>query len=184
MRDKISINNKTLIVLIVIVCILAFLTYSFISPHGFFSGLSNDLKGIEAEEGFTYTDLDGNPIQLAEYKGKPLIINAWATWTPFSKDELILFSKYKAEYGDAVTVLAINRMENVATIKAYLDFIGKPGGIVFLGDPTDNFYKSIQGYAMPETVFYDSEGIIVNHARGVLTEEDIKAGFEALIVRE
>jgi thiol-disulfide isomerase/thioredoxin len=141
------------------------------------------LKGVESEEGVTYTDLDGNPVSLVAYKGKPLIINSWASWIPFSKDELKLLSLLQ-ESDDAVTVIAINRMENVATIKAYLDFIGKPEGIVFLSDATDTFYKAIQGYAMPETVFYDRDGLIVRHVRGVLTESELNTVVESMRGRE
>ncbi len=163
------------IILILTVCIagLAFLTYSFVSPNGIFSGLQNDLKNIEKEGAAAYTDLDGNPVSLSIFKGQSLIINAWASWIPFSQEELRLLAKVKKDKGDSITIIAINRMEDITTIKSYLEFIGKPEGIVFLSDPTDNFYKVVGGYAMPETMFYTRDGVVVTHKRGVLKEDEL-----------
>ena len=176
----ISVHKKAIVVLVLILLVLGALTYSFISPRGLFSGLSNDLEKIEQEGEFMYTDLDGNQVSLVDYKGKPLIINSWATWIPFSQAELKLLASISAVSGNEITVLAINRMENNATIKAYLDFIGQPQGIVFLSDTTDNFYKAIGGYATPETVFYDRDGVIIARKHGVLTEDELKTYIEVL----
>jgi thiol-disulfide isomerase/thioredoxin len=171
--------KKYLLLLFVAVGVLAFLAYSFISPYGLFSGLSNDLKLIEPSEEFAYTDLDGNAVRLASFKGKPLIINSWATWIPFSQTELPLLKKIQSEQGDAVTILYINRMENAGTVRSFLGTFGVDDASKILLDPTDNFYKAIGGYAMPETVFYDSTGVLVSHVRGVLTEEELRLYIDA-----
>ncbi len=173
---------KTLEVLLMILGVLGFLTYSFVSPYGIFSDLKNDLKTIAPEESASYTDLDGNPVDLASFKGKPLIVNTWATWMPFSQTELPLLALMQERYGDTVTILAINRMEDTIRIRSFLDtFSIKNDGIIFLTDPTDFFYRAVGGYAMPETIFYRSDGVIQNHERGTLTESDLVQFIETLI---
>lgn len=184
MLTTISSHKKTIALLSAIILVLGLLTYAFVSPRGFFSGLPNDLGKIEQEGEFMYADLEGNQVSLLKYKGKPLIINSWATWIPFSQAEFKLIESLNASLGNEVTILAINRMEDRATIKAYLDFIGNPQGIVFLSDVTDNFYKMIGGYATPETVFYDRDGVIVGHKHGVLTEDELKSYIELLKLEE
>ncbi len=164
---------KTIGVLTTILLLCGFLTYSFVSPKGFFSGLKGDLKNIEPASEFAYTDLDGNPVLLSTVKGKPLIINSWATWMPFSKDELAMLNEVKKQYGDTVEILAINRMEDREFIKSFLSTYGTLRNITFLTDPTDNFYKAVGGYAMPETVFYAENGTIVFHKRGTLTRDEL-----------
>lgn len=181
MLDLLKSHKITILILFLVVVVLGVVTYSFTAPQGIFSGLSNDLKVIENKEGTTYTDLDGTPVSLLDYKGTPLIINAWASWIPFSQEELKLLAKIKNTYGDSIVVLAINRKEDIPTIKAYLDFIGKQEGIIFLNDPSDNFYKAVQGYAMPETVFYNADGVIVSHKRGVLTEAELDSFASVLV---
>ena len=174
-------HKKAIGILLSILVVLGLLTYSFVGKQGVFSGLQNDLKAIDPGVEFSYTDLEGNPVNLTAYKGKPLIVNSWATWMPFSKTELPLLEKIKAEKGDALNILAINRKEDKEVIKSYMNIFSIPSTIVFLVDPTDHFYKAIGGYAMPETIFYDGDGIIVSHKRGTLTEEELRTLVDSMI---
>lgn len=175
-------NKKYILILLVVLAVSAFLVYSFVSPRGLFSGLSNDLKNIEPSEEFSYTDIDGNKVDLTQFKGKPLIINAWASWMPFSRNELTMLAKVKESRGDTLNVIAMNRMEAAGVIRAYKDGFNLPNSFVYLLDPSDNFYKSIGGYAMPETMFYDRDGVLIHHKRGVLTESELNQYTDAIFV--
>ncbi len=42
---------------------------------------------------FTLTDIHGNTVHLSDYQGKPVLINAWATWCPPCKAEMPLLNK-------------------------------------------------------------------------------------------
>lgn len=177
-------TRRTVIVvlaLLSILIVLGFLTYSFIAPQGLFSGLPNDLKALQADDSVRYTDLDGNIVDLNTFKGKPLIINSWATWIPFSQTELPLLGQLKQKHGDAITVIAINRMENSGMIRSFMSTFTIPDSIILLSDPTDNFYKAIEGYAMPETLFYDADGNIVAHIRGVLSEVEAENYINSML---
>ncbi len=181
MYDQFRKHKKMLIVLLGIIAILGYVTYSFISPYGMFSGLKNDLKTIEPSIEFSYTDLEGNIVNLSTFKGKPLIINSWATWMPFSKTELPLLIKIHEQYPNDVSILAINRMESIGTVRAFLSTFSIPESIVFLLDPSDNFYKAVGGYAMPETLFYNAEGVLIGHTRGVLTEDELQGYIATML---
>ncbi len=161
--------------------VFGYLTYSFVSPNGRFSSVDNDLKAIEPEPEAAYTDLSGNLVQIRDYRGKPLIVNSWASWMPFSQAELTLLGRILKEYEDKVSVLAINRMESKGVIQGYLSAYSFVPEVRILIDPTDHFYKAVGGYAMPETIFYSREGDIAYHMRGVLTEEVLRMHIESLI---
>jgi thiol-disulfide isomerase/thioredoxin len=181
MLERVNRNKKTILILVLVLCALAFVTYERLSPKGFFAGLQNDLKTIEPNSASAYTDLGGNPIDLKDFKGKPLIINAWASWIPFSQTELPLLGKIAEKYKDKVTLLAINRMESVGVIQSYLSIYPIPQTVRVVVDPADTFYKAVDGYAMPETVFYNSNGVLVAHKRGVLTEEELEGYIQSII---
>lgn len=158
------------------------LLFTFLSPLSPYSGLHNDLKTVEPPAEQSYTDLDGNPIKFSDFAGEPLVINSWATWMPFSKDELLALIALKESKGDALTILAINRMEDKAVIRAYLATFGIDASkIIFLVDPADTFYKGVGGYAMPETVFYAKDGVITTHTRGVITPDVLIQSADALL---
>lgn len=158
------------------------LLFMFLSPLSPFSGLHNDLRTVEPSQEQSYTDLDGNPVEFSDFAGTPLVINSWATWMPFSKDELFSLIAQKESKGDALTILAINRMEDKAVIRAYLATYGIDASkIIFLVDPDDTFYKGVGGYAMPETVMYAYDGTITQHTRGVISREELSAGIEGIV---
>ncbi len=158
-----------------------YLTYSFVSPHGRFADVDNDLKAIEPLPEAAYRDLSENLVQIRDYKGKPLIVNSWASWMPFSQAELTLLGNVLKEYEGRISVLAINRMESKGVIQGYMSAYGITEDVRILIDPTDHFYKTVGGYAMPETIFYTKEGDIAYHMRGVLTEEVLRSHIESLI---
>lgn len=181
MRGRFTQHYTTVLVLVGILALSAFITYERLSPGGMFAELQNDLKAIEPPPDAAYTDLEGNPLSLERFKGKPLIINSWATWMPFSAQELSLLERIKSEYGDRIDILAINRMEDRPVLHAYRAQYGLSGNVIMVSDPTDNFYVAVGGYAMPETVFYRSDGTILFHKRGVLTEDELRSAIDALL---
>lgn len=132
----------------------------------------NDLFGKLSQ--LPLSDYDGNPVTLAEYAGTPLIINSWAVWCPFCRNELPDFAKVQKEFGDKVTFIAIDRAEPVETVRRYTDELGITNDMVFLLDSDDSFYVGIGGFSMPETIFVDGDGVVKDHKRGPMNDEEIR----------
>lgn len=122
----------------------------------------------------TLADYDGNSVSLERFKGKPLVVNSWAVWCPFCRQELPDFAALQKEFGDAITVIAIDRGESLEKAKGYTDELGITRMMLFLLDPSDMFYKAIGGFSMPETIFVDTAGTIVFHKRGPMTLEEMR----------
>src|SRR3989344_5593890 len=120
------------------------------------------------------TDYRGAPASLDSFIGKPLVINSWAVWCPFCKQELPDFAALQGEFPDVV-VIAIDRAEPLETAKSYTDSLGISESMVFLMDAGDAFYKNIGGFSMPETIFVSENGSIVFHKRGPMTLEEMRA---------
>ncbi len=128
-----------------------------------------------------YTDFSGQPFDFSVARGKPLIVNAWATWSPFAATELPALAEIKRSFGDKIEIIAINRKEAPATIAAYLQTLPSTEGITFVNDSSDHFFNTVVGYAMPETLFYDGQGNLVEQVRGTLTQNEFKKRIEALV---
>ena len=57
---------------------------------------------------FTLTTLEGKKVSLADYKGRPVLINFWATWCAPCKLEMPWFEEFRAKYqGQGFEVLGI-----------------------------------------------------------------------------
>lgn len=119
-------------------------------------------------------DSKGNIHYLGDFVGKPLILNAWASWCPFCVTELPDFDALQNEFGDDIQIIAINRKESSKDIAQYLDTIEISSKLLFLEDPTDSFYESIQGFSMPETLFINAQGELLTHKRGFMEFEEMK----------
>ena len=129
-------------------------------------------------------DFEGNVVELAQLTGKPLVLNTWATWCPFCVDELPDLATVQEEFGDEVTIVAINRSETLRTAQEYTSDLGLDGSLVFLLDGSDRFYREIGGFSMPETLFINSDGSIHFHKRGVMTIDEIRQRVKALIAAQ
>lgn len=130
---------------------------------------------LERLSNIALSDYDGNKTTLADFAGKPLVLNSWATWCPFCRQELPDFARLQEELGDTAVVIAIDRAERVAQAKGYTDDFDITSKMTFLMDFDDAFYRNIGGFSMPETLFVDSSGAIVFHKRGPMTLEEMRS---------
>ena len=69
-------------------------------------------------------------------------------------------------------------------ITAYIDDLGITNDLVWLLDPSDNFYRSIGGIGMPETIFVDDQANILFHKRGVMTLEEMREITQRVVAGE
>ena len=122
---------------------------------------------------FSLEDYNGNVITTESVLGDPLVVNSWASWCPFCVDEMPDFDTIKNERPD-VTFVLINRQESLKKAQSFTDDLGLSDDLIFLLDPTDSFYASIGGFGMPETLFVDENGGIVEHKRGFLALEQTR----------
>lgn len=137
--------------------------------------------GLERAPSFALRDYDGKTARLEDFAGKPLVINSWAAWCPFCRKELVDFAAAQREFGDKVIIIAVDRSETRGIAKKYTDELGVTSGMVFLLDPSDSFYQSIGGFSMPETIFVDKDGRIVDHKRGPMDVQEMRKKIKQLI---
>jgi thiol-disulfide isomerase/thioredoxin len=139
-----------------------------------FSAEKNDADiSLHSAPDIILTDIQGRRIALADYRGRYVLVNAWASWCPFCLAELPLFTDLKKRLGEELVVIAVNRGETEATAKQYTEQLNLGDSLVFALDPEHTFYKAIGGFSMPETIFIDKEGNIRQHKRGPMDLEEI-----------
>ena len=169
--------NKIFVVAGII--ILASIIILFIIFGGDQKQSTGPAQGNKAPD-FSLEDYNGNTVSLADFQGKPIIVNSWAVWCPFCVKELEDFAKLQQEFGDKIVIIAIDRAEPLSKVKQYTDELGVTDKFIFLLDPKDSFYRSIGGFSMPETIFVDGEGNIILHKRGPMTIDEMKAKVQQL----
>ncbi|MBI1754667.1 TlpA family protein disulfide reductase [Candidatus Azambacteria bacterium] len=144
---------------------------------------SNQQAESEKAPDFNLKDYSGNTVRIADFQGKPLVINSWAAWCSFCRKELVDFVTVQKEFGDRVIIIAVDRAESLTVAKKYTDELGVTNGMLFLLDPTDPFFQSIGGFSMPETIFADAKGTIVFHKRGPMNVQEMREKIQQLLSR-
>lgn len=177
----------TLSVIALIIAVVAFYTWSTITERRKQTlNSSPAMQSLSVEEGgLPYTDLFGNPLSLTDRVGNVLVVNSWASWSPDSAKELLALAELSRQYRDrGVVVIAINRAESMTVAKRFLKTLGVINDVQLVLDGADRFYKTTQGYAMPETVFYDQKGDVAYHHHGHMTLEQMRDRVDQVLATE
>lgn len=116
--------------------------------------------------------LQGDPVSLADFRGKIVVVNVWGSWCAQCRaesDDLAEAAKQLAPEG--VVFLGINTRENVGAALAYerrhqtaYRSIYDPGGRTLLA-----FQGALRPNAIPSTVVIDADGRVAASVLGELT---------------
>jgi peroxiredoxin len=108
---------------------------------------------------FVLPGLDGVKIKLSDLRGKPVVVNFWATWCGYCIVEMPLLQQaYDANKDKGLVILAVNDGETSARAEEFIQANGYTFTVLldFYGDVVP-FYK-VRG--LPTTFFIDKEGVI------------------------
>jgi thiol-disulfide isomerase/thioredoxin len=121
--------------------------------------------GAPAPE-FRIDALDGTKIDFAQYHGRPVMLNFFATWCPPCKLELPYIVRSYPAYASRVAYLGIDEQESPKAVEA---FARKEGMTYRLGIDQGNVAAQFAVGAIPVSVFVDAGGIVRAINRGYLT---------------
>lgn len=117
---------------------------------------------------FTLATLDGGEIQLSQLRGKPVVINFWATWCGPCRQETPQFQSFYERFSDDVILLGINQREGLDQINAFVEEFGMTYPVLLDQDGT--VYDDYQVFGLPTTWFVNPDGVLVSVAPGGITE--------------
>jgi thiol-disulfide isomerase/thioredoxin len=126
------------------------------------------------------TDLDGDPIRLADLRGKAVWINFWASWCPPCQFETPVIRSIDQRYRDRGLVIVAIQVQQ--TVQAGRDYAARYELEYTIGaDVTGDFFHLYRGFALPTQFFIDTEGRVRQIVNGPLTEARAQEIIEALV---
>jgi thiol-disulfide isomerase/thioredoxin len=128
-------------------------------------------------------DLDGNPVRLADLRGRLVWINFWATWCPPCQSETPVLRDLAAEYRDAgLTIVGVAVQETTPDdVRAYAERYDLGYTIAF--DASADIFHRYRVFALPTQFFVAPDGRILEVLNGPLTEATARARIEAWLPR-
>ncbi|HSM38647.1 MAG TPA: TlpA disulfide reductase family protein [Candidatus Limnocylindrales bacterium] len=132
---------------------------------------------------FALADLDGNPIRLADLRGRPVIVNFWATWCGPCVEEFPLLQRAYAEHaGEGLAVIGIVYRDNADAVRAFMR--GTGAGWPAVMDPGENVAQEYGIFGPPESFFIDQQGMIVARQIGQLGAADLERHLAKILIEE
>jgi cytochrome c biogenesis protein CcmG/thiol:disulfide interchange protein DsbE len=133
--------------------------------------------------GFTLRRLDGRgTVSLASYRGKPVVLNFWASWCEPCKSEAAVLQREWTSYrGRGVAFLGVDYHDLNADARRFVS----AHALTFpmLQDGSGSVTSRYGISQVPETYVLDRQGKVVAHLRGPITDPGFADQFRAAIAK-
>ncbi len=148
-------------------------------------GSAPDLRGKKAVV-FTLTTLDGKRVSLNDLKGKPVLLNFWATWCAPCKVEMPWFQEFQNKYAaQGLTVVGVNEDDDLKQqeirdqVKATAQKLGVTYPILLSDHKVGDAYGGLD--QLPATFFIDKSGVIRAEAIGLASKDEAEANVQKIL---
>jgi cytochrome c biogenesis protein CcmG/thiol:disulfide interchange protein DsbE len=126
---------------------------------------------------FDLKSLDGKSVGLANFRGKPLVVNFFASWCDPCREEMPLINELASKGAkDGYSVLGIAVEDSRAAVTEY----AKESKLAFpiALDLNSTVKRSYRIFGPPATFFIDGQGIIRDMVLGPITPERAREGMK------
>lgn len=149
---------------------------------------SNDAAGVCEKESapaqldLKLRDMNGIEVNLADLKGKPLLINFWATWCPPCLEEIPHLVQLSEQYKkDGLVILGISTDDTPDQVKPFASQL-KMNYPVLIGLDQPDVERAFGAmWAIPVTIFVKKDGNICKTHRGTQSKDFFEQHVKALL---
>jgi thiol-disulfide isomerase/thioredoxin len=144
---------------------------------------AGDPVNLYAAPSATFAQPGGGSLQIDTLKGRPAVVNFWATWCPPCREELPLLVKVNSRYGKKVGFLGLAVEDNVEFVGEYARAYGLRYPVAAGRESAIALMQALgnEQAGMPFTVVMDAQGQVVYAKRGVVTEKGLAQALAPLL---
>jgi len=118
---------------------------------------SGGMTGSPAPD-FDLPSLNGHTLSLTHLRGKPILINFWATWCAPCIAELPLLEAAAQRHDGELVVIGINEGDSFHTVESFVESEALSYSILLDYDTSIGTLYQVNGY--PTSIFVDAEGVV------------------------
>jgi thiol-disulfide isomerase/thioredoxin len=132
---------------------------------------------------FSVTDLQGHPLSSADFRGKVVLVDFWATWCQPCKKEMPGYQKLVDEYGSRGFVVIGFKFDTMPDMEDPLQFAKAIDVHYPLTVATDDLKQRFGGIeGLPTTMLYDRQGVLRLKVIGFEYTDNIESALKPLLV--
>ncbi|MBS1798976.1 MAG: TlpA family protein disulfide reductase [Acidobacteria bacterium] len=136
----------------------------------------------KAAPAFALMNLEGKKVSLADYKGRPVLVNFWATWCGPCKVEMPWFEELRNQYASqGFEILGLT--DDVDAGKDAIAKVATKAGVTYPILLTDGKVQTAYGGldVLPMSFYIDRNGVIVEQTAGLGSKSQIEANIRKTI---
>lgn len=123
--------------------------------------------------------LGDGTLRLAELRGRPAVINFWASWCVPCKEEAPAFAAVARRFSGQVAFVGMDTQDFTGAARRFLRRYKV--NYVSVRDGTDKTYRAYGLTGVPETYYIDPAGRTVEHAVGAVSQRELTASVKRLV---
>ena len=128
---------------------------------------------------FTLTTTLGEEFALNDYRGRPIVLNFWATWCPPCRAEIPHFQAASVKYNGQVTIAGVDDGEVLSTVVPFARELGMTYLIPL--DTESVVSRRYQVNSLPSTFFIDRDGVIQHVQIGIVNQAILEDQIQRLL---
>jgi cytochrome c biogenesis protein CcmG/thiol:disulfide interchange protein DsbE len=137
----------------------------------------------EPAPAFALSDLDGNRLSLGDLRGRPVIVNFWASDCAPCIDEFPLLTSAAAAHGsDGLAVVGVVVRDSSVAAREFMARVGATWPSAM--DPGDAVAMQYGIIGPPDSFFIDRDGVLVSRQIGPLSAADLERRLAGILGEE
>ncbi len=129
---------------------------------------------------------DGGQLRFSDLRGKPVLVNFWASWcTPCRKEMPEIVRAYGEHQGSGLQIVAVDLQENAEQVRSFAGEFGMTFPIVIdrTGSVGDAWRIGGPVQGIPSSYFIDADGVVQARVFGPMTQQTIAENLAKVGVR-